>query len=478
MILSFYRNMTVFNDSRRLLFFLMTWVWSISLFQLSNAQTNPPKYQPPESRILFIFDASQSMAVTWQKQSKISIARKVLINIIDSLEHVPNVQMALRIYGHHSPVPPQDCSDTKLEVPFGPGNASKIRQQLRYVIPKGTTPIAHSLELGGGDFPPGCDNCRNIIILITDGVEACDGDACAVSLELQRKGIILKPFVIGIGIDENFRQTFNCIGRFYNASQEEKFGEIMDVVISQALNATTAQVNLLDINGNPTETNVDLTFYDSFSGKVLYNYIHTLNHRGLPDTLILDHLPVYRMRVNTLPPVEVDNIKLLPGKHTIIAADAPQGTLLIKVSDPVQYRGLEYIVRKSGDMNTLNMQKMYEEEKYIVGKYDVEIPVLPRINLHDVDIKQSFTTTVEIPRPGMITILRTSAGFGSIYSRKNDKQEDWVYNLNSTTKNESLQLQPGKYRIVFRAQNAKLTLYTVNKLFEVRSGSSEVIQLY
>ncbi len=473
-----FRNMNDFPVWRRLFLVLLTSLCVVSVRQNLQAQTNPPKYRPPETRILFIFDASQSMAVTWQKQSKIAIARKVLINIIDSLEHVPNVQMALRIYGHHSPVPPQDCSDTKLEVPFGAANASKIRQQLRYVIPKGTTPIAHSLELGGGDFPAGCEDCRNIIILITDGVEACDGDACAVSLELQRKGIILKPFVIGIGIDENFRQTFNCIGRFYNAAQEEKFGEIMDVVISQALNATTAQVNLLDVNGNPTETNVNLTFYDSFSGKVRYNYIHTLNHRGLPDTLILDHIPVYKMRVNTLPPVEVDNIKLLPGKHTIIAADAPQGTLLIRVTDPVQYKGLEYIVRKSGDMNTLNMQKMYEEERYLVGKYDIEIPVLPRINLHDVEIKQSHTTTVEVPRPGMITILRTSTGFGSIYLRKNDKQEDWVYNLNSTTKNESLQLQPGKYRIVFRALNAKLTLYTINKLFEVRSGSSEVIQLY
>ncbi len=473
-----FRNMNVFPVYKRLFLVLLTVFWAVSVLQNLQAQTSPPKYQPPETRILFIFDASQSMAVTWQKQSKIAIARKVLINIIDSLEHVPNVQMALRMYGHHSPVPPQDCSDTRLEVPFSAGNASKIRQQLRYVIPKGTTPIAHSLELGGGDFPAGCEDCRNIIILITDGVEACDGDACAVSLELQRKGIILKPFVIGIGIDENFRQTFNCIGRFYNAAQEEKFGEIMDVVISQALNATTAQVNLLDINGNPTETNVNLTFYDNSSGKVLYNYIHTLNHRGLPDTLILDHLPVYRMRVNTLPPVEVTNIKLLPGKHTIIAADAPQGTLLIKVTDPVQYKGLEYIVRKSGDMNTLNMQKVYEEEKYLVGKYDIEIPVLPRISLHDVEIKQSHTTTVEIPRPGMITILRTSTGFGSIYWRKNDRQEEWVYNLNTATKNESLQMQPGKYRIVFRALNAKLTLYTINKLFEVRSGSSEVIQLY
>jgi Ca-activated chloride channel family protein len=236
-------------------------------------------------------------------------------------------------------------------------------------------------------------------------------------------------------------------------------------------------VNLLDQAGNPSETNVNLTFFDSFSGKVIYNYIHTLNHRGLPDTLILDHIPVYRMRINTLPPVEVDNIKLIPGKHTIIAADVPQGSLLLKVPDPMQYRDIEFIVRKSGDMKTLNMQKMYGVEKYLIGKYDIEVPVLPRVQISGVEIKQSHTTTVEISRPGQVTFLHTSVGFGSIYVRKSNKQEDWVCNLNSTVKNESLQLQPGKYRVVFRAQNAKQTLYTVIKLFEVRSGSSEVIQL-
>src|SRR5512145_32874 len=106
-----------------------------------NGQNGPPKYQPPETRILFIFDASQSMAGTWQKETKISIARKVLIHIIDSLQQLPNVKMALRIYGHQSPVPPQNCNDTKLEVPFATGNASLIRQKLRFVVPKGTTPI-------------------------------------------------------------------------------------------------------------------------------------------------------------------------------------------------------------------------------------------------------------------------------------------------------------------------------------------------
>lgn len=443
-----------------------------------NGQTAKPNYEPPETRILFIFDASQSMAGKWEKETKIAIAQKVLIHIIDSLESLENVQMALRIYGHQSPVPPQDCNDTRLEVPFGKGNAPKIRQELRYLVPKGTTPIAYSLEKGGSDFPPECDNCRNIIILITDGIEACDGDACAVSYELQQKGIVLKPFVIGIGIDEGFQKTFDCIGHFYNAIKEEKFKEIMDVVISQALNATTAQVNLLDYNGNPTETNVNMTFYNQFSGKVIYNYIHTMNHRGLPDTLILDHLITYRMRVNTIPPVVVENIKLTAGKHTVIAADAPQGSVVVKVADQMQYKGVEFIVRKAGDMKTLNMQKMYIEEKYLVGKYDIEIPVLPRINLYNVDIKQSHTTTLEIPRPGLVTFLKSSTGYGSIYLRNGGKNEEWVCNLDIRIKNETLLLQPGMYRVVYRAQNARQTLYTVSKTFEIKEGSSVPVQLY
>lgn len=438
----------------------------------------PLKYKPPDTRILFVFDASQSMAGYWEKNRKIVIARKTLISIIDSLEYLDNVSMALRLYGHQSPVPPQNCNDTRLEVPFGKNNAPKIRQELRYVVPKGTTPIANSLRLAAKDFPPDCDNCRNIIILITDGIEACDEDPCLASYELQKSGIVLKPFVIGIGIDEGFKKTFDCIGHYYNAAQEEKFEEVMETVISQALNATTAQVNLLDIDGNPTETNVNMTFHDSFSGKIIYNYIHTINHRGKPDTLILDHLLTYKLKVHTIPPVTVDNIKLTAGKHTVIGADTPQGILVAKTKDGHQYRDLQYIVRKAGESGTLNVQNMYKEEKYLVGKYDIEFPVLPRINKYNVDIKQSNTTTVLIPRPGIVTLIKASTGYGSIYQRISNKQEEWVCNINDKIKNESIIIQPGYYRVVYRAQNAKQTLYTVNKTFEIKSGGSVALQLY
>lgn len=436
------------------------------------------KYEPPDTRILFIFDASQSMLGFWQKNKKIDIARKVLVNMIDSLEQLKNVKMALRLYGHQRPVPPQDCSDTRLEVPFGENNAGTIRQKLRYVIPKGTTPIAGSLEQGANDFPPECENCRNIIILITDGIEACDRDPCEVSYDLQKQGIVLKPFVIGIGIDEGFKATFDCIGHYYNAIEEEKFGEVMEVVISQALNATTAQVNLLDINGNPTETNVNMTFYNHFSGRIMYNYVHTMNHRGKPDTLILDHLVTYDVKIHTIPPVTIENINLTVGKHTVMAADVPQGTLKLVTKDGHQYRDQQFLVKQSGKANTLNVQKMYEEEKYLVGRYDIEIPILPRLYLNNVDISQSHTTTIEIPRPGILSLIKSSAGYGSLYLKKSMKDEEWVTNLNPKTKIESLVLQPGTYRVVFRAQNAKQTLYTINKTVKIISGGSESVQLF
>jgi Ca-activated chloride channel homolog len=450
------------------------------LFSTIVGAQNPPakKYSLPDTRILFVFDASQSMMGMWESDRKINIARRVLISMVDSLQNLENVQMALRVYGFQSPVPPQDCSDTRLVVPFGKDNSSKIRQELRYLNPKGTTPIAHSLELAGDDFPTECSDCRNIIILITDGIEACDGDPCAVSYELQKKGIVLKPFVIGIGMDEGFKNTFDCIGNYYNASDEHTFKEVMNVVISQALNSTTAQVNLLDIKGRPTETNVNMTFSDHFSGRIIHNYIHTMNNRGMPDTLSLDYLITYDLKINTIPPVYVDSITIYAGKHTIIAADCPQGSLVVKAEGGAVYRDLQFIVRQSGKMQTLNMQEINTEEKYLVGKYDLEIPVLPRINLYKVEINQSTTTTITVPRSGILNLLKSAPGYGSIYLHKSPSEEEWIYAIDNTAKNEIITLQPGTYRVVFRAQNARQTLYTINKSVEIKSGGSVELQLY
>jgi Ca-activated chloride channel family protein len=428
----------------------------------------------PTSRILFIFDASNSMAGQWEGARKFDIAREVLMDMVDSLEEMPDVEMALRIYGHQSPVPPQDCNDTKLEVPFSPSNAARIRQKLRFINPKGTTPIAHSLELAPDDFPP-CSNCRNIIVLITDGVEACDGDPCEVSLRLQKKGIILRPFVIGIGNDPGFRETFNCIGEYYDAPSKQQFREALKVVITQALNATSAQVNLLDIRRRPTETDVNLIFYDRFSGVIRYNMIHTINSKGNPDTLSLDHMSTYKVVAQTIPPVTLDSVKLVTGRHNTIGIDAPQGYMLVRTNRGKAYDNEKVLVKVANNPKTINVQKMGTLGKYIVGKYDLEIPIYPLMIVEDVEIRQSYTTTVEIPAPGYVTFSAQESGSGALYQLNPEGGQVWVMNLLESQKTQGYYLQPGSYRVIFRRADLKSTDFCVVRDFNIDSGSSETV---
>ena len=424
--------------------------------------------QPVTNRILFVFDASQSMFARWQSDTRINIARKLLTEMLDSLEHIDNVQVALRVFGHQKRYPPQDCDDSRLEVPFTDGNIPRVRNRLRSIVPRGTTPIAISLERAAMDFPP-CGNCRNIIVLITDGIEECGGDPCAVSAELQQKGIILKPFVIGIGHD--FREAFDCVGHYFDASSESEFQASLNIIISQVLGKTTSQINLLDASGNPTETNVALTFFDRNSGRVTENIMHTMNHRGLPDTLyILDPFVNYDMLVHSTPEVWVRDISIVPGKHNIIAVDVPRGSLLLRAGGqaPVNYQA---IVRRQDDTNTLKVQYFGHTEKYLVGLYDIEVLSLPRLYINDVAIDQNHLTNVEIPQPG-IAVIRLPAPGHAVILAEEGKALYAIYTLRENQLHETLYLQPGNYRLVYRSRVSTNTAFSVERKFRIDSGSS------
>ena len=450
-------------------------LFSICLFPFFSIAQKEKIKEKTLTRILFVFDASYSMFGQWESGMKMDIAKKLLIEFVDSLKSIDHLQLAFRAYGHQVPLHPQrSCTDTKLEVPFGNNNTLAIKNKLKSIVPRGTTPIAYTLEQCANDFPD-CQNCRNIVILITDGIEECEGDPCAVSLALQKKGIILKPFVIGIGLDTKFADSFQCIGKYYDASKELGFKSILNVVISQALNNTTAQVNLLDINGKPSESDVNMTFYDSFSGAIKYNYMHTINNRGNPDTIVIDPLGTYKMVVHTIPPVEKTDINLISGKHNIIAVDAPQGYLNLKVNGLNNYKILQCIIRKNGTMNTLHIQDFNQIEKYIIGSYDLEILTLPRIQMSSIKIDQSTTTTIEIPQSGNVTILKDE-GPGSIYLEENNKLI-WIYNLREKLFQETIVLQPGRYRVEYRPKKSKESIYTVEKQFKIESGSSTPVKL-
>ena len=432
----------------------------------------------PTNRILFIFDDSYSMYAPWNSNIKIEVAKKIMGEFLDSLKSIPNLELALRCYGHQTFIKPErNCKDTKLEVPFGKANinALKIKQRIQKLEPLGTTPIAYSLGESAADFTP-CSSCRNIIILITDGIEECEGVPCQISAELQRKGIFLRPFVIGVGLDVKFADVFGCMGKFYDVSNEANFKDVLNLVLTEAISQTTVQVDLLDITKKPTETDVNMTFYDAGTKQVKYNYLHTLNHRSNPDTLVLSPNITYDLMVHTIPPVEKKNITIQQGKHNIIPVDAPQGYLKLELDGPLSKYYPTCVVRKKDDMNTLNIQEFGKTDKYIVGKYDIEVLTLPRINLNDVEIQQSTTNTIKVPTSGNAYITKGGAGFGSIFI-DDGKKMTWVCNLNKNQINEIIYLQPGNYKLEFRYENMKETVSTIERKFTITSAITSNLKI-
>ncbi len=438
------------------------------------AQVKKP--DPTLTRILFVFDASNSMKTKHGDKTRIQGAKDLFYKFLDSLNKQKNIQFALRMYGHTVKYPPGDCKDSKLVVPFSKGNVALIKSKVAEAQPTGITPIEHSLTESANDFPD--TKAINMIILITDGIEECGGDPCLARQKLGEKGIVLKPFIIGIGLSPEQIKTFECVGDYYDFDNGTIVTDISTIISKQKLNKTSSQVNLLDTKSLPTETNVNMTFYNIATGKYVYNYIHTLNRKNNPDTLYFDDYPTYKVVAHTIPPVESKDIKLTQGKHTIIPIDAPQGFIELRRPQGVYNfnERIKSIVRKgSNNMQTLNVQQMNTTEIYITGNYDLEILTLPRTYINDVKVEQSQTKLIELPNAGMLTVKALDNGDGCIL--KDIKKLEWVCNLNSST-SQVYYLQPGNYRIEWRSKTLKGSIYTIEKKFTVRSDVETKVELY
>ncbi|MCA6073374.1 vWA domain-containing protein [Fulvivirga sedimenti] len=433
---------------------------------------------PEKTRILFLLDGSGSMLASWGNTNRITMAKEILSDLVDSLRADRNLELALRVYGHRFARDVQNCTDSKLEIPFSSGNHDRIISRLATIQPKGTTPIAYSLEQSANDFPQS-DGFRNIIIIITDGIESCDGDPCRISKELQRKGIFLRPFIIGIGMDETYSDAFECVGSYYDAHDVEQFRVALSRAIETSLKTSTVSVDIQDENGRSNQTNINVSFINAVTNNSDFDFIHYRDDRGRPDSVELDPVVPYHIRVNTVPPVIKGYQQFTPGAHTVVAIQAPRGTLNLRQDGAGVYGpGLKAIIRIPGRENWFHAQDINSRQEYLSGNYDIEFLTLPRTMVRNVEITTGLEKTVEIASPGIVNMDHAAGGFGSVYVLQNDGSLTWVCDINHSGQRMAIALQPGQYRIVFRARMAPGSKYTSVKNITVKEGQSSLIKLF
>jgi Ca-activated chloride channel family protein len=434
-------------------------------------------YKPNVNRILFVLDGSGSMKQQWSDKTKFEKAKELLSKIIDSVERKnPNVEFAVRVFGSQYPREQKNCKDSKLLIPFAKSNGDKINSVLKNIVPQGMSPVAYSIQLGAKDFPED-PKSLNSIVLITDGEENCEGDPCKISKDLIAKRITLKPFIVGLNVDSAKYEKFKCMGTFYDTKDETSFYNTVGVIIRQTLNTTTAQINLLDQDGNPTITNIEFTLYDHYSGRIEYNFVHAMNEKGNPDTLYLDPVGIYDLELHTYPPIKKENIELVPGKHNIIALDVPAGDLKIDCSNAsITSNNAQVILRPKQDLkNIINVQDLNEEEKYLSGNYHLEILATPETFL-DTTVFAFAQNKFSIPGYGTVSFMTENKLLASIYRIQNGLME-MVERFEINTKTDNRKLQPGEYWIVYKSKSNYESESTKSQKFLIVEGRVEVINL-
>jgi hypothetical protein len=145
-----------------------------------------------------ILDASNSMWGQIQGKAKITIAKEVLDQIINGLPGEMNV--GLRLYGHRYGLnDSRACQDTELVTPINLIDKQQLTDAVNAISPKGKTPLVYSVLEGIKDFK---DLKGGTIVLISDGVESCDGDINAIAPALKEAGLDLQVNIVGFDIKE------------------------------------------------------------------------------------------------------------------------------------------------------------------------------------------------------------------------------------------------------------------------------------
>ena len=445
------------------------------------AQGKPKKPAVPDvdkTRVLLILDCSNSMWDRWQSDAKIKVTQKVLLKFLDSVANQSNIEVALRVFGHLN----KNAYGTRLEVPFSSDNNYQIQSKIKTLVPQGGCTVTSALESSLNDFPIITGNkgnnekqARNIILIITDGMDDCDGNICQVARQVQMSGVIVQTFILGIGNPKDFQSNLDCAGKFTYIPNEENYTQALYDIFRLSEEESRIVIKLTDEEGHLYETETPVTFYDAQTQVAKYVTTYAIDQRYVPDTLTIDPLVNYDVVFYTKPITTLRNRQFKPGATSTIRLMVEQGTLRLRHEDKrttLQVPSYPIVVHQHGKNEVLNIQQMGEEISYLAGDYDIEVLSTPTLRLENVNIQNNSATDLSIPMPGVANIQKfKTLSSGSIFAL-NEGSLTWVCNLNPSKAAERILLMPGEYQVILKPQSSTRYQDTQVKRIKIESGQT------
>jgi Ca-activated chloride channel family protein len=155
-------------------------------------------------KAIIILDASGSMWGQIDSKPKLEIARKSLHTVLQSMP--ADLELGFMAYGHREK---GNCADIELIVPPAAGTANAITTAADNLKFLGKTPLTAAVKQAAEALKYTEDKAT--VILITDGLETCNADPCALGRELEAAGVDFTAHVVGFGLTADEGKQVACL---------------------------------------------------------------------------------------------------------------------------------------------------------------------------------------------------------------------------------------------------------------------------
>lgn len=199
--------------------------------------TSKPTAEP--QKVMIVLDASGSMWGRIEGEAKISIARKVLRDVLGS--GAGQVEWGLLAYGHRKK---GWCEDIEVLIPPRAGSGAGIAKAVDTLNPLGKTPLSAAVREAAETLKYSEDKAT--VILITDGLETCAADPCVVGRELEKAGVDFTAHVIGFGLSAQEGRQVACLaeetgGRYFSADDAAGLNAVLSETVAELAEPESAE---------------------------------------------------------------------------------------------------------------------------------------------------------------------------------------------------------------------------------------------
>ena len=189
-------------------------------------------------RAIIVLDGSGSMWAQIEGEARITIARETLSSVLAELPD--DLELGLMTYGHREK---GNCGDIEMLVQPATNSGAAIAEAANGINPKGMTPLSDAVRLAAEELR--FTEEKATVILITDGLETCEVDPCALGGELESQGIDFTTHVLGFGLsDEEGRQVAclaeNTGGKYLSAQNGDDLVEALTTTVAAVAQAEPA----------------------------------------------------------------------------------------------------------------------------------------------------------------------------------------------------------------------------------------------